>query len=91
MPMPFGLFRVRVWPQKTKACKIWAMSSIAEIETAIENLPAPQVEELAGWLETLRLRRATPAPVESWLARARGAAVPGETTARIMVLTRGEE
>jgi len=47
------------------------MSSIAEIETAIENLPAPQVDELAGWLEALRLRRATPPPVESWLARAR--------------------
>ena len=28
------------------------MSSIAEIEKAIEKLPAPQVEELAGWLET---------------------------------------
>jgi hypothetical protein len=36
------------------------MSSIAEIETAIEKLPAPQVDELAGWLETLRVRRATP-------------------------------
>jgi hypothetical protein len=67
------------------------MSSIAEIETAIENLPAPQVDKLAGWLEQLRLRRVTPPPVESWLARARGAAAPGETTAKIMALTRGEE
>ena len=67
------------------------MSSIAEIETAIENLPAPQVDELVGWLEALRLKRATPPPVESRLARARGAAVPGETTAKIMALTRGEE
>jgi hypothetical protein len=67
------------------------MSSLAEIEIAIENLPAPQVDELAGWLETLRLRRVTPPSVDSWLARARGAAVPGETTARIMALTRGEE
>jgi len=33
------------------------MSSIAEIENAIEKLPAPQVDELAGWLETLRVRR----------------------------------
>ena len=67
------------------------MSSIAEIENAIEKLPAPQVDELAGWLETLRVRRATPTPVESWLQRARGAAAPGVTTAKIMVLTRGEE
>ncbi len=67
------------------------MSSIVEIENAIETLPAPQVDELAGWLETLRVRRATPAPVESWLQRAHGAALPGETTAKVMALTRGEE
>jgi hypothetical protein len=67
------------------------MSSIVEIENAIEKLPAPQVDELAGWLETLRVRRATPAPVERWLQRARGAALPGETTEKVMALTRGEE
>ena len=67
------------------------MSSIDEIENAIEKLPAPQVDELAGWLETLRQKRATPPPVESWLHRARGAALPGETTANVMALTRGEE
>lgn len=67
------------------------MSSIAEIENAIEKLPLPQVDELAGWLETLRVRRGTTPPVESWLQRARGAALPGETTAKVMVLTRGEE
>ena len=67
------------------------MSSIGEIENAIEKLPAPQVDELAGWLETLRVRRATPAAVESWLQRARGAALPGETTAKVLALTRGEE
>lgn len=67
------------------------MSSIAEIERAIEKLPAPQVDELTGWLEALRLKRATPPPVENWLARARGAAQPGETTAKVMALTRGEE
>ena len=66
------------------------MSSIAEIESAIEKLPAPQVDELAGWLETLRVKRATPLPIESWLQRARGAARPGETTATLMSLTRGE-
>ena len=67
------------------------MSSIAEIENAIEKLPARQVDELAGWLERLRVRRATPASVESWLQRARGAALPGETTTKVLALTRGEE
>jgi hypothetical protein len=66
------------------------MSSIAEIENAIEKLPAPQVDELADWLKALRARRTTPAPVESWLQHARGAARPGETTEKIMTLTRGE-
>ncbi len=67
------------------------MSSIAEIELAIEKLPALQVDELAGWLESLRVRRSTPPPVETWLQRARGAARPGETTAKVMAMTRGEE
>ena len=67
------------------------MSSVVEIEKAIEKLPAPQVDELAGWLEKLRGRRATPPPVENWLHHARGAARPGETTAKVMALTRGEE
>lgn len=66
------------------------MSSIAEIERAIEKLPAPQVDELTGWLEALRLKRATPPPVENWLIKARGAARPGETTTKVMALTRGE-
>jgi hypothetical protein len=67
------------------------MSTIAEIEAAIENLPAPQVDELAGWLEALRLQRATAAPVERWLQDARGSARPAVTTAHVMALTRGEE
>jgi hypothetical protein len=67
------------------------MSSVIEIENAIEKLPAPQVDELAGWLEKFRGRRATPPSVESWLQHARGAARPGETTAKVMALTRGEE
>lgn len=36
-----------------------AVSTLAEIEKAIETLPAPQVVELAGWLERLRQRRTT--------------------------------
>ena len=67
------------------------MSSVAEIKNVIEKLPAPQVDELAGWLEALRARRATPAPVENWLQCARGAARSSETTGKVMALTRGEE
>ena len=56
-----------------------------------QNLPAPQVEELASWLEQLRARR-TPTPLfEIWLERARGAAVPGVTKDDVMTLTRGEK
>ncbi|MBS0267250.1 MAG: hypothetical protein JSS02_35325 [Planctomycetes bacterium] len=65
------------------------MSSITEIEAAIENLSAQQVEELAIWLESHRARRATQLPAEAWLSRARGAARPGVTTADLMSLTRG--
>lgn len=67
-----------------------SMSTIAEIEAAIERLPEPQVEELAVWLEKLRTGRATPAPVDAWLTRARGGAHPGVTTAEVMDLTRDE-
>ena len=67
------------------------MSTIAEIESAIANLSPPQVEELAAWLEAMRVRRATPPRVESWLERARGVALPGARTADIMALTRGED
>ena len=67
------------------------MDNITEIEAAIDDVPARQMDELARWLETLRVRRATPPPVESWLQRARGVARPGVTTANVMALTRGEE
>ena len=67
------------------------MTTMIEIEAAIKKLPAPQMDELAGWLEALRVRRATPLPVENWLQRARGAARPDATTANVMGLTRGEE
>jgi hypothetical protein len=67
------------------------MSTITEIEAAIEKLPQPQVDELANWLETFRHRRATGAPAEDWLKRAVGAADIKTTTAEILALTRGEE
>ena len=67
------------------------MSTVAEIETAIERLPTPQVDELAVWLEAHRARRAASLAAEAWLERARGAALPDVTTADVMVITRGEE
>lgn len=66
------------------------MNTIAEIESAIERLPAPQVAELAVWLDQFRVRCAIRPPVEDWLERARGAARPGVTTAEVTALTRGE-
>ena len=68
------------------------MSTVAEIEAAIEKLSGPQIDEIARWLEALRARHtAPPLPVEPWLASARGAATTGATTAGVMALTRGEE
>jgi hypothetical protein len=68
------------------------MSTITEIESAIEKLPQPEVDELAAWLEKHRAARTiVPRSVDSWLAQAQGAARPGTTTADIMALTRGEE
>ena len=67
------------------------MSTVAEIEAAIEKLSGPQIDEIARWLEALRARHTAPLPVEPWLASARGAATTGATTAGIMALTRGEE
>jgi hypothetical protein len=67
------------------------MSTVGEIERAIEKLSAPQVEELALWLEAHRGKRSAPPPAEAWLKRARGAARPGVTTEDVMALTRADE
>jgi hypothetical protein len=64
------------------------MSTIAEIEAAIEKLSASQINELADWLDTLRSRRPTVAQVEIWLQQARGSATQDVTTASVMALTR---
>lgn len=70
------------------------MSTLVDIEVAIEKLPTPQIDELALWLEAHRASRAasqgSPA-TEAWLLQARGAARSGVTTAEAMALTRGEE
>ncbi|MGE0610293.1 MAG: hypothetical protein AB7O62_24605 [Pirellulales bacterium] len=67
------------------------MSSITDIEAAIEQLPPSEVEQLALWLERFRARRTAAVPISAWLASARGTARPGVTTAGVMALTRGEE
>ena len=36
------------------------MSTIAEIESAIERLPSPELARLAAWLEEFRRRRTVP-------------------------------
>ena len=67
------------------------MSSVAEIEAAIEKLPEQQVDQLARWFEAFRQERATPSPVENWLHSARGAARANWNTEDVMKLTRSEE
>jgi len=64
------------------------MSTVTEIEAAIETLPEQQVDELAAWLEKFRALHPAPPVAESWLSRAVGAAKPGVTTADVMALTR---
>ena len=66
------------------------MTTLSEIEAAIEKLPAPQVDELVQWLAVLRTRRLGSPPVEAWLQQARGAAHTGVTTAKVLETTRGE-
>jgi hypothetical protein len=67
------------------------MSSVAEIEAAIEKLPVPQVDQLAHWLEGFLQRRVSTPALENWLLNAKGAAVPDAQTQAIMKLTRAEE
>ena len=56
------------------------MSTLSEIEAAIERLPASQVDQLALWLEQRRARKpATCVSEQDFLARAK--AIWGETPA----------
>jgi hypothetical protein len=66
------------------------MTKLAEIEAAIEQLPAPELDELAQWIEQFRGRKFAELDVDQWLSRARGAALPEVTTEGVMNLTRGE-
>ena len=60
-------------PARAAATNFPAMSTLAEIEEAIEHLPAPQVEKLVAWLEQRRPRAVVrrPALEPDFLARAK--------------------
>jgi hypothetical protein len=76
------------------------MSTLAEIEQAIETLPPPQVEELAAWLEQRRRQKAAAPsaaepgrtrPLPDWLERSIGTTTTGLSTDEILRETRGED
>lgn len=66
------------------------VSTLAEIERAIEALPAPEVDALAAWLANRRQKAAVVLPVDKWLERACGASTTGVTTHDVLALTRDE-
>jgi hypothetical protein len=67
------------------------MSTLPEIEAAIEQLPEPLVEELARWIEKRRAEPTKLPDVEVWLQTAAGVALPGVTTDVVLAATRSEE
>jgi hypothetical protein len=79
-----------LWHFHQGDARVFPMSTIAEIEAAIELLSPQQVEELAIWLNSLRAGREKPVSADAWLSRARGAARPGVTSAEVLALTRHE-
>jgi len=66
------------------------MSTLQEIESAIANLPVPEVDELVTWLRRHHSERGLPPKLDVWLEQAKGAALPGVTTADVMAITRSE-
>lgn len=71
------------------------MSTLAEIEAAVEQLPPTQQEELYAFLgarlEARPKKNRSPEEFEAWLKTARGVGVSGMTTDEIMAMTRGEK
>ena len=57
------------------------MSTLAEIEEAIEHLPGSQVEELAAWLDQRRPRKPVTPPVSEPDFLSRAKAIWGEAPA----------
>lgn len=65
------------------------MTTLAEIEEAIVQLPAPQVEELAAWFERLRVKTHEP----DFLARAKavwGEQPAGKPLSELVAVARAE-
>ncbi len=78
-----------LWHFHQGHARVSLMSTIAEIEAAIELLSPQQVEELAIWLNSLRAAGET--SVGRCVAEpGRGAARPGVTSAEVLALTRHE-
>jgi hypothetical protein len=57
-----------------------SMSTLAEIEAAIERLPVPQLEELAHWIEQRRAMSAARRPAKTSVRNFFGAACTGRAT-----------
>ena len=71
------------------------MSTLAEIEVAVAQLPRAQQEELHAFLSTQLekhpKRGLTPEEFKAWIKTAEGVGISGMTTDEIMAMTRGEE
>ena len=69
------------------------MSTLSEIEEAIKGLPAPDLDELAQWLEQQRARKPIASALEpDFLARAKavwGETPPGEPLSEMVSQARG--
>ena len=70
------------------------MSTLTEIEAAVDQLPPTQQEELYAFLGArleARLKKGLSSEAfEKWFQTAWGAGLPGVTTDEIMAMTRGE-
>ena len=71
------------------------MSTLAEIEAAVELLPPAQQQELyaslGARLEIRPKKGLSPEEFKAWLEKARSIPRSGLTTDEIMAMTRGEE
>ena len=66
------------------------MSTVSEIEAAIESLSPADFDELAAWIVAKRSFPPPEAITERWLREAVGAAKEGVATDTLMQLSRGE-
>ena len=56
---PSVMAAARAWQRRDGVAIMRGMSTISEIESAIERLPGPQVAQLATWLDNFRRRGAS--------------------------------